>query len=489
VTHPFDQSTIIAQWPKHHCFTIGDSLAGGLFCSGQTSAGKSSAVLKYTVMGMLQADYALVFLTVKREDAAQYLRWAKEAGRECDVVFFDASGRHRFNFLEWEAQRDDGAGKVINITALLYDIARAVAGGAGAEGHASGDARFFDGVLHLFLTVLVALAIASGEEMSVPLLRRLADGAAKNLTELHSREWKENSPHSALLTRLSEAEASMDANARADLAEIFTFFTSTWPALSDRTKSIVDIMWSRLVQPFMFAPLRDAFTTYSTVTPDQAFEEGKIVIVDLPAQLGLAYRMGGLIWKICFQTAALRRVNRTGQPLRPACLVMDEAQNFLQGPGITGGGDAAFAAVSRSSAASMIILLQNLPLMRSAMGDDDACRALLGNLTTKIACANSDAETNRFFSELVGSRWIDVTTRNVGQSLGRSGDDSHLNGGSSRTPQKRAWIEPEAFNELMRGGPAFGHRVSAIVHRGTMFDQGDGEPPAPFLKLVFNQLR
>ena len=53
-------------------------------------------------------------------------------GRYDDLIIVDASGKWRFNFLEWEASRpEEGGGLTINIVALLDEIAGAIARSAG----------------------------------------------------------------------------------------------------------------------------------------------------------------------------------------------------------------------------------------------------------------------------------------------------------------------------------------------------------------------
>ena len=41
----------------------------------------------------------------QKEERYQWQQWARETGREQDLVIIDASGKWRFNFLDWEASR------------------------------------------------------------------------------------------------------------------------------------------------------------------------------------------------------------------------------------------------------------------------------------------------------------------------------------------------------------------------------------------------
>jgi hypothetical protein len=480
----FSPSAIVRDWPKGQRFTIADAVTGAA-CFGGTGSGKTSGVAKHLAIGYMEAGFGGLVLCSKVEERRQWVKWAKEAGRSDDLVIFDASGKHRFDFLQWEAGRaGEGGGLVINIVHLLSEIATAVAKASGTDGGSGGDGKFFEDALNLMLTELVGLAALSGEPVTLPRLRELAASAPRRMADLENAAWREQSACARLLAELAEKEPREDAEKRGDLAEVFSYWTADFPMLSDRTRSIVDMMFSMMVQPFLFRPLRRLFTSGSTITPEATFD-GKIIVVDLPVQeFRLAGRVAGLAWKHCFQIAVMRRFQPDRGYLRPVFLWSDECQNYVTAF------DAEYQAVARSAAGATVYLTQNRESLKRVLGSDATVDALLGNLATKFFCQNSSTDTNEWASTLLGERWIDISTLGVSQHLGGmgpAGAGNHVQGSSSRTPQKRAYIEPAAFAQLKRGGAAYENRVTAIVYKGGQLFEGEGAERVPYTLLSFTQ--
>lgn len=85
-------------------FTIADAQCGVAVLGG-TGGGKTSGSGRFLALGYLgsAAEMGGIVLCAKPTEKDQWLAWAKETGREKDVIVFDASGEHRFNFLDWEA--------------------------------------------------------------------------------------------------------------------------------------------------------------------------------------------------------------------------------------------------------------------------------------------------------------------------------------------------------------------------------------------------
>src|SRR5207237_8062723 len=138
--------------------------------------------------GVLGNHIVVLWRCAKKEERYQWQQWAQETDREQDLVIVDASGKWRFNFLDWEARRaGEGGGLTINIVALLDEIAGAIAGGAGkAEG--GGDNKFFEDALHHMNTNLVDLPIFAGLPVSLPLMREIVTRAPQTLEEAGSEK-------------------------------------------------------------------------------------------------------------------------------------------------------------------------------------------------------------------------------------------------------------------------------------------------------------
>lgn len=475
-----DPLTVLREWGDGEAFRLADALTG-VCVFGATGSGKTSGPAKHLAGSYLAAGFGGLVLCAKAEERAQWQRWAAENGREADLVIVDRAGAYRFNFLDWEAQRTgEGGGLTINIVALLDEIAGAIAGGAGkAEG--GGDNKFFEDALHHMNTNLVDLPIFAGYSVSLPLMREIVNTAPQSVKEVTDEAWQEASVCAAILREADEATAGGDPAARADFEECQNYWLQEYPALSEKTRSIITLSFSMLVRPFITRPLRTLFAADTTVTPEAAFD-GKIIIVDLPIQeFRLAGRVASLAWKYCYQIAVLRRQQQAGSAsLRPVFLWADEAQNFVTDF------DAEYQAVARSAGGCTVYLTQNRESYRRVLGNNDSVDSLLGNLQAKFFCQNS-GETNEWAAKLLGERYITVS----GSTSGTTGQEGGINAGVNRSEQRRYYVEPAQFATLKRGGPSNEYEVEAIVYNGGHQYPGEYEDEEllPYKMLIFDQRR
>lgn len=465
----FHPLTPVREWGNGQAFRITDALTG-VSVFGATGSGKTSGVAKHLAMGYLANDFGGLVLCAKKEERFQWEQWARDTGREDDLVIINAGGQARFNFLDWEASRaGEGGGLTINIVALLDEIAGAIAGGAGKD-ESGGDNKFFDDALHHMNTNLVDLPIFAGLPVSLPLLRSIVVTAPTNLKELEDPDWQKSSTCAAIIAEAEKKLNKADPEIRSDFEECKNYWLREFPVLSEKTRSIIVLSFSMLVRPFITRPLRRLFSTDTNVKPEDAFA-GKIIIVDLPVQeFRLAGRVANLAWKYCFQVAVLRRMQPARGYLRPVFLWADEAQNFVSDF------DAEYQAVARSAGGCTVYLTQNRESYRRVLGNDDGVDSLLGNLQSKFFCQNS-GDTNEWAAKLLGERYVQISGTNVSRS------DQGASGGVTRSEQRRYFVEPAQFTTLKRGGDAYGFQVETIVYKGGhLFEDG-----LPFRLLTFSQ--
>lgn len=466
----FHPLTVIRNWGNGQAFRLADALTG-VVCFGATGSGKTSGIAKHLALGYLANDFGGLVLCAKTEERDQWQRWAREVGREEDLVIFDASGGWRFNFLDWEAARaGEGGGLTINVVALLDEINGAISGDAGkADG---GDNKFFTDALHHMLMNAVDLPIFANLPITLPLLRSIVTAAPTNLQQVQNEEWKQTSACWAIITEAEQHLQHASQEVRDDFEECKNYWLKEFPVISDRTRGIILLSFSMLVRPFITRPLRRLFSTHTNIQPEDAFD-GKIIIIDLPIQeFRLAGRVANLAWKYCFQVAVLRRRKPQNAYLRPVFLWADEAQNFVSDF------DAAYQAVARSAGGCTVYLTQNIESLKRILGNDATVDAFLGNLQAKFFCQNA-GETNKWASELLGERWVQISSTSASQGQAeRSGSSS-----VSRSEQRRYFVEPARFTTLKRGGEAYGCQVESIVYKGGhLFEDG-----MPFRLLTFNQ--
>lgn len=483
----FHPQTVLRDWGEGQAFRLADAQTG-VCVFGATGSGKTSGPAKHLALGYLNADFGGLVLCAKKEERRQWEQWAKKVFREDDLIIIDKSAKWRFNFLEWEASRSgEGGGFTINVVALLDEIGGAIAHSAGKAEGGGGDSKFWKDALHHLNTNLVDLPLLAGVDIDLTLLRSIVNSAPLSLAQVTDPEWNRTSDCAAILRGANQMTFKGDAEARADYEECKAYWLREFPLLSSKTRSIIVLTLSMLIRPLVTRPLRKLFSSDTNVKPEDAFD-GKIIIVDLPVQeFRLAGKIANLAWKYCFQVAVMRRMQPTEENkfLRPVFLWADEAQNFVSDF------DAEFQAVARSAAGCTVYLTQNRESFRRVLGNADAVDSLLGNLQAKFFCQNS-GETNEWAAKLLGERWTNINSTNIGQN--QSSDAMSKGGGSSsgvtRSEQKRFFVEPARFTTLKRGGPLNKFQVQAVVYNGGHLyptPVGNKEELLPYKLATFNQ--
>ena len=368
------------------------------------------------------------------------------------------------------------------MVSLLDEIASVSDSAGGDREGGEGNAFFREAHRHL-LTNLVQLSMLGGLRVSLVAMRTILGDAPLSIEQRDRTEWQDSSGGWKLL-REAERLTKNDPEACADFEECRAYWERDFPALSDRTRSIITLMFSMLVHPFVTRPLRQLFSAETTIRPEDTFA-GKIILIDLPVQeYRLAGRMAAIAWKWCFQLAVMRRKASEGQ--RPVYLWADEAQNFITER------DAEYQAVARSAGGCTVYLTQQREGIRRVLHSDDATENLLANLQTKIFCQNTGA-TNTWAADLLGERYVMITSTGLGRS-GMQGEvgnigmiaDSSTSANVSRSEQKRFFVEPSRFTTLKRGGAGNDFSVEAIVYCGGRLFERDGEA-LPCKVLMFRQ--
>ena len=166
-------------------------------------------------------------------------------------------------------------------------------------------------------------------------------------------------------------------------------------------------------------------------------------------------------------------------------LFVDEAQHFFVKY------DQQFAATARSSRAATIYLTQNISNILAAFGGSDAkalTDSILGNMSTKILCANSDPISNEWAAS-VGGR-----SKQLFLSAGQSRDSFDpldmigLGNGSQMncnfSEQMEFDLDPRTFTTLRCGGPANGWEIDVIVFQNGRQFASSGKT---WLPVVFRQ--
>jgi hypothetical protein len=464
-------------------WTLTDALAGVL-TTGSIGSGKSSGpgnLLRHAFITSTQAlpggMGGMVFFA-KNGEADEWHDACKKAGRGDDVIRITPGGPHTFNFLDWIAAWGEAGGDkergAIPTVALLEEIASGVDPTSGGGG---GENAFFESAHRTKLTNLVHICQLSGLPVSLPLMRAISSSTPQTVAQGKDPKWREES---ACWHILREAYHNIegDTAARKDWVECRNYFLNDYAMLSDRTRGVIEIMFTNLVRPFLTRPLRPLFCDKTTVWPEMCFE-GKIFLIDIPVQeYHQTGKLAALAFKRCFQLAIMRRSGKPGS-LRPCFLFADEAQNFLSPK------DTEYQAVARSAGGVTCFLTQQISSIREAMGSDDKAENLISNLQTKFFCQNS-GETAEYASKLIGDRYTDITGVNLGRSASTQAGvlgDAGMSGGISTKQEKRRWIEASDLQKLRRGSESADFYVDSYIFAGGKMFAGE-----PYKKQAFDQL-
>ena len=451
----------------------------GTFIVGGTGSGKTSGSLATITRAFLEAGFGGLFLTTKPGDFKEYRSWAEETGRLEDVIEFSPAEKWKFDFLDYEVQREgEGAGLTVNLV-RLFETVLEVTGAQTGKSSNEGDS-YWKFAQQQLLSNLVDLALLSKGVVTLPLLYELLISAPP-VPEAHSSdEWSAWRAGSLLYQSIGEAQEKIEAGELTplqtrDFHMVARYFTAEWPNLNERTRSIIENLFSSMATGLLKGYVSELFCSGETnVTPDMTFDEGKIIIVSLPVkEWGTLGLMASAIWKLAWQKAIERR-NVEHSPT-PAFLIVDEVQLHLNSQ------DQLFQTTARSSRACVIYATQSYSNLIAALGGGEKAKAeadsLLGNLNLKIFHANSDAVTNMWASNLIGKVWSWRVSAGYSEQRGSRSE-------SANVQENLAFlVEPAQFGVLRRGSPENNLEVDGIIHQaGRVFSNEQ-----TYLEAVFKQ--
>lgn len=458
-----DLSTPLLMLSKHDYFTLGDAFEGVLVL-GATGSGKSSGSGKALAQAYLAAGFGALVLTAKPDDAKLMESYCRKAGRLSDLRIFSPSGPFRFNPFDYELRREGaGAGYTENLVHLFAEVMQITERSSG-QGGREDDGYFRRAGNQLLRNAIDLLVMAKGR-LCVRDLYRLVISAPTSLEQVGSEAWQRSS---FCCECLNEADARvMSAAKQRDFELVTDYLCVEWPALSSRTRSVVQSTLTSMLDTMNRGVLADLFSSGTNIVPED-IANGAVVVVDLPVK---EFGEIGLIAQILLKTAFQRSMERRSlaqYPL-PVLLFADEAQCFITAH------DQQFQTTCRSSRVATIYLTQNVSNVYAALGGGDLGKAqadsLFANLNTKIFHANGDPVTNEWAASLIG-RSRQFLTNSSSTHQPESGFGGFW--GSQSEPQTTAGVsehidfevQPRRFTTLRRGGPVNHWEVDGIVFQG-----------------------
>ena len=458
-----------------------DDLYSGVQAWGSTGSGKTSGSMAALCRGLFSSGAGALCLCAKRDDRALYERYARECGRQNDVMVFGPdSSPLRYNFVAASLNADGssgGPGLVTNLTALLMTLSEIGAGGGGKGGGVREDEGYFrraaEQLCRNSLQPLVLAARGGGVggvggvggnsgSLTIPDLHKFVSSLPTTIEEEASPSWRDRSY--CFQTLRAADKAPMTQSERLDFELAVSVILGEWAAMADRTKSSILSTLTSTLDLLSRGTCRDLLSSPTTnVSPEMCWE-GAIVIVDLPV---LVYhdiaRTVAVILKFCWQRAAMRRDLSRGD--RPMAIIADESHLFAASP------DWEFQAVARASNTATIYSTQSLSNYLEVFGEHSEARvhALLANLQCQIFHQCTDVRTIKYAQDLIGMR---RTLLFNGNSNGQGNDLGLLLGvrdpGTSAgfSEQYLPELQARDLNGLRKGGRVNKGIVDAILYQG-----------------------
>ena len=415
------------------------ALCEGTLISGAPGGGKSSCSGRQLAYGLLRVPkIGGLVLTAKAEETHNWIRYAKECGREKDLIVFNVDNGH-FDPLHYEWTRPGrGAGdleSVIDFFSTLVSI------GAKEAGH--GHDPFWERGNEQLMRNVIKLLDLAGERISIVNIDRVLKSLPTRPDEYEEETWQKTSYCAQLVNQVRARQDTITPDQWSDLDFATQYIFRKWPAFDERPRSSLEMTWSGMADKFLFNPFNRIFCGGKcSFTPEMTTQDRKIVICDFPL-LEYGHETGRLInviLKLIFQRAWLRR-NLDDSP-NPVFLWQDEMQYFVTRR------DNFFQQTCRGSRVAVVCLTQNILNLSEELGEaqpGSKTKSFLGNLGIKIFHQQNDVETCSYASDQIGKEYKYIDSYNTSAN---EQNHSHSSFGGSR--QLVHIVEPIEFTRLTK---------------------------------------
>jgi type IV secretory pathway TraG/TraD family ATPase VirD4 len=446
---------------------------------GSVGSMKTTGSARTFALSYLDAGMAAVVLCAKVSETERWVKYARQTGREKDVILFRPDMPYRLNFIDYEMNRSGaGSGLLINLVAMFTSLAEM----ADRHGQGAGQKdKFWDRAMEQMLTAALCILQNASDRVSLADVHELIVSAPTSAEMLQSAKWQEQSACFQAILKGEERNRQGQLGPRArDFERSVRYFLDEFPQLAEKTRSIVVNTFTNVAAKLLQHPFYDLFCTDTNITPERCWEEGKILILSLPLkEYGAAGLLAQGLMKMVFQTALERRaVNKDS---RGVLFFADESHLFL-----TGRQEYQFLTTARESRGCCIYISQSVSNYLAAHGDHAKAEAdaFLGVFGTIIFHQLSDPASAKWASELVASdyTWLRSTNTGGGDSYQPGGYSQNTSGGVGRSEQVQPQLLPVEFTRLKK--PSGDGVAEAIVVRGGQQFRASGRN---YLKVPFHQ--
>jgi hypothetical protein len=457
-----------------------DLIEGGCFITGGLGSGKSSTVAKDLAMSFLYSGMGGLVLTVKSDETAHWLEYARQAGRLKDVRLFNATSGLSFDFLAYLWHTGGRASAQIETIVEIFTTLMSV----GKVYQPSSGEQYFEKAVEELMRASLVVLLSAGEAISITSLHAFITSLPSSKEVVQSTEWQLETYAGRIIEKLRVNRSHFSATQWSDLDIALSHLLEKWPELDKRTSSNVESTWSGLASKFTYSPFREMFSSGRfDITPEQVTHERLILIVDIPV---LEYsretaRACQILMKVNFQRAMLRHAYKPGC-CHGSFIFEDEIAFLLSRL------DPHFHMVCRGSAVAPICIGQNiLSLAAEEFGEQTPGAKTLGFLGlfgVRFFMANNEIVTNTHASDLIGKEYRDVSGWNAGQG------QSHSHFGVSANQQLTHLLEPIEFQKLLRpdGENPLAEAICYVSGRSFNATKTQQRPQGlPYLRVHFSR--
>ena len=406
--------------------------------SGAMGCGKTRYAEQTIMAAMLgNGNYGALVACPKPDTANQVATWAREFGRERDVIIVKPDGKSTFNVLNDAVKPSSGPDVLKAGADLLKEVSEMQDRGRMTSG--GNEAKFFT---------------MSGDRLNYHLINidLRKNGNISSARTLQMLQTVPETVHAAqsgagfCAEQCAGALRNCTVEQLTSVRESVDYLLLELAGTDSRTKSNIIATSSVLWSAFRQSPLKELFDGPTVVSPRMVLE-GKIVCIDVPATVS-EFKTAFTLWKLSTQRLLLSRIGQREK--REVVIYMGESANFISSS------DHIFLSMARESSTSTVIGFQSLNNLTSEIKSLDQVKALLSNIHTRIYMNNSCPETNEWASldcgerEFIeysgGGKPIDNGPFSVLRAGGPIVKDPHV----SVSKQRKRVIPAEKFTMLKR---------------------------------------
>ena len=457
---------------KGDVWTIRD-LCTGVLVLGSPGSGKSSCVMALLRQIILAYHFGAMVLCAKPGEAKLWIEDAIRHGRADDIVHVTKHGKHVFDPLMYESRRSRHGPDMNNVAAMLMSLARVGKPHVQAGDQAS---DFFSSSAEDVVRYGGYILVASGENFSLMNLKAVMDSAPMEVVpdderqqSPEARAWMQESYFGGLLTRIVERHEAgqLPPDQWRGAEQGADYFLKAWPALAPATKTSIAQTLNTLIAKLIAPPYdRLAADGRCTWIPEQAYTDGKLIILDIPTlEHGASAELLQVGYKLAYLGAICRR-DLSRYP-RPCACVADEFQTFSVVQ------DSVTQELIRESAGIVCYATQSLQAIARRLHEHkpgSGVFSLVGNIMNRVVLQSGEEETVRWMADAWGKEYQNVPEMH-GQHVSIRND-------------YRYKVEPATLTSLQTPTRDFPYAVGCVYRGGQLFKE-NGEP---FLYHAFPRL-